>query len=94
MAIRLEILPYEGPSGRLEGLVAYDDTEPPRPGVLIIHTALGRSVFEDEVARPWPARATPPFPPTSTVPETPRPRSTSPWRPPPAWSEAPAASWP
>jgi dienelactone hydrolase len=50
MAIRLEPLPYEGPSRRLEGLVAYDDTEPPRPGVLIIHTALGRSVFEDEVA--------------------------------------------
>jgi dienelactone hydrolase len=50
MAIRLETLAYDGPSGRLEGLIAHDDAAPPRPGVLIVHTALGRSVFEDEVA--------------------------------------------
>jgi dienelactone hydrolase len=50
MAITTQVLPY-GPDKQFEGLVAFDDTwAEPRPGVLIVHSALGRSIHEDEVA--------------------------------------------
>jgi dienelactone hydrolase len=49
--IRSEKLAYDGPSGVLEGVYAWDDAvAAPRPGVFIVHSALGPSVYEAEVA--------------------------------------------
>jgi dienelactone hydrolase len=50
MTIKKQPLGY-GPGGQFEGLIAFDDAwSGPRPGVLIVHSALGRSIHEDEVA--------------------------------------------
>jgi dienelactone hydrolase len=51
LAINTETVVYEGPHGPLEGVMAFDDAASGRrPGVLIVHTALGRGVYETEVA--------------------------------------------
>jgi dienelactone hydrolase len=49
MTIRTQPVAY-GPGDQFEGLVAFDDAwSGPRPGVLVFHSALGRSLHEDEV---------------------------------------------
>jgi dienelactone hydrolase len=50
MTITKQALAY-GPGDQFEGWVAFDESwSGPRPGVLIVHSALGRSLHEDEVA--------------------------------------------
>ncbi|MFC3172793.1 dienelactone hydrolase family protein [Novosphingobium bradum] len=50
MPIRTEPVEYAFGDLVLEGLCAYDDSAPPRPGVLVVHTALGPGRFEAERA--------------------------------------------
>jgi dienelactone hydrolase len=51
MTVRLENVLYEADGVTFEGKFAFDDAATtPRPGVLIVHTALGLSQFEGEKA--------------------------------------------
>jgi dienelactone hydrolase len=50
MTIITQALAY-GPNDQFEGLIAFDDAwSAPRPAVLVVHSALGRGLHEDEVA--------------------------------------------